>query len=46
MMDIIALFSPKRLVWARSGLFLGPEKKPTWSRAAANLQRISNESEK
>ena len=45
-MDIFALFFPKRWVWAKSGLLLDPGKKLTWSRAAANLQRISTESEK
>lgn len=44
--DIITLSSPKRLVRVRSGRILGPGKKPTRRRAAANLQRIANESEK
>ena len=45
-MDIFALFFPKRWVWARSGPRTDPGKKLTWSRSAANLQRIATEARK
>ena len=45
-MDIFALFFRKRWVWARSGPRADPGKKLTWSRSAANLQRIATEARK